>query len=174
MHVWEDYLYFEVIDPVTLKNVPDGEVGELVITTLRKEGAPLIRYRTHDLTRIIPGQCRCGNRFNRIDIITGRTDDMIKVKGVNMFPAQFEEVLASVPGASSEYQIRIEHVDGKDQLTLLFESGEAPENYARIEADMVKRFKDVVGPLIIAKAVGLQELPRSEKKTARVVDMRYR
>ena len=174
MHVWEDYLYFEVIDPVTLKNVPDGEVGELVITTLRKEGAPLIRYRTHDLTRIIPGQCRCGNRFNRIDIITGRTDDMIKVKGVNMFPAQFEEVLASVPGASSEYQIRIEHVDGKDQLTLLFESGEAPENYARIEADVVKRFKDVVGPLIIAKAVGLQELPRSEKKTARVVDMRYR
>ena len=174
MHVWEDYLYFEVIDPVTLKNVPDGEVGELVITTLRKEGAPLIRYRTHDLTRIIPGQCRCGNRFNRIDIITGRTDDMIKVKGVNMFPAQFEEVLASVPGASSEYQIRIEHVDGKDQLTLLFESGEKPENYARIEADVVKRFKDVVGPLIIAKAVGLQELPRSEKKTARVVDMRYR
>ena len=132
MHVWEDYLYFEVIDPVTLKNVPDGEVGELVITTLRKEGAPLIRYRTHDLTRIIPGQCACGNRFSRIDIITGRTDDMIKVKGVNMFPAQFEEVLAAVPGASSEYQIRIEHVDGKDQLTLLFESGEAPENYARI------------------------------------------
>ena len=174
MHVWEDYLYFEVIDPVTLKNVPDGEVGELVITTLRKEGAPLIRYRTHDLTRIIPGQCACGNRFNRIDIITGRTDDMIKVKGVNMFPAQFEEVLAAVPGASSEYQIRIEHVDGKDQLTLLFESGEPAEEYPRIEADVVKKFKQVVGPQIIAKAVGLQELPRSEKKTARVVDMRYR
>lgn len=174
MHIWEDYLYIEVIDPVTLKNVPDGEVGELVITTLRKEGAPLIRYRTHDLTRIIPGECPCGNRFNRIDIITGRTDDMIKVKGVNMFPAQFEEVLAAVPGASSEYQIRIDHVDGKDRLTLLFESGEPAEGYHDIEEQVVSKFREVVGPTIIAKAVPMQELPRSEKKTARVVDMRFR
>ena len=174
MHIWEDYLYIEVIDPVTLKNVPDGEVGELVITTLRKEGAPLIRYRTHDLTRIIPGECPCGNRFHRIDVITGRTDDMIKVKGVNMFPAQFEEVLAAIKGASSEYQIRIEHVDGKDQLTLFFESPEAKENYPEVEAQVVAKFKQVVGPTIIAKAVPLQDLPRSEKKTARVVDMRYR
>ncbi|MCQ2079589.1 MAG: phenylacetate--CoA ligase [archaeon] len=174
MHVWEDFLYFEVIDPVTLRPVPDGEVGELVITTLRKEGAPLIRYRTHDLTRIIPGQCACGNRFSRIDVITGRTDDMIKVKGVNMFPAQFEEVLAAVPGASSEYQIRIEHVDGKDSLTLLFESAEPAERYPEIEAQVAARFKQVVGPAIIARAVPLQELPRSEKNTARVVDMRFR
>lgn len=174
MHVWEDYLYFEVIDPATLKPVPDGQVGELVITTLRKEGAPLIRYRTHDLTRIIPGRCACGNRFSRIDIITGRTDDMLKVKGVNMFPAQFDEVLAAVSGASSEYQIRIEHVDGKDSLTLLFESAEPAEKYPEIEAHVVAKFKQVVGPTIIAKAVPLQELPRSEKKTARVIDMRFR
>ncbi len=174
MHIWEDYLYIEIIDPVTLKNVPDGEVGELVITTLRKEGAPLIRYRTHDLTRIIPSDCPCGNRFHRIDIITGRTDDMIKVKGVNMFPAQFEEVLASIRGASSEYQIRIEHVGGKDQLTLFFESTEEEKLYPELEASVVAKFKQVVGPTIIAKAVPLQELPRSEKKTARVVDMRYR
>lgn len=174
MHIWEDFLYLEVIDPVTLKNVPDGEVGELVITTLRKEGAPLIRYRTHDLTRIIPGDCPCGNRFHRIDIITGRTDDMIKVKGVNMFPAQFEEVLSAISGASSEYQIRIEHVDGKDQLTLFFESPVDISKYPEVESQVVSKFKQVVGPTIIAKAVPLQELPRSEKKTARVVDMRYR
>ncbi|MDY0224684.1 MAG: phenylacetate--CoA ligase, partial [Candidatus Methanomethylophilaceae archaeon] len=105
IHMWDDYLYFEIIDPKTGKVLPDGEVGELVITTLRKEGAPLIRYRTHDLTKIITGDCPCGSRFPRIDIITGRTDDMIKVKGVNMFPAQFEELLAKFPEASSEYQV---------------------------------------------------------------------
>lgn len=99
---------------------------------------------------------------------------MIKVKGVNMFPAQFEEVLAAVPGASSEYQIRIDHVDGKDRLTLLFESGEPAEGYHDIEEQVVSKFREVVGPTIIAKAVPMQELPRSEKKTARVVDMRFR
>lgn len=173
MHVWEDYLYFEIIDPVTLKVLPDGEVGELVITTFRKEGAPLIRYRTHDLTRFIPGRCPCGSRFNRIDIITGRTDDMMKVKGVNMFPAQFEEVLANTDGASSEYQIKIEHVDGKDQLTLFFETEKPESEYAAMEHDIVTAFKQKVNCTIIAKAVPMQTLPRSMKKTARVVDLRF-
>ena len=173
MHVWEDYLYFEVIDPVTLKNVPDGQVGELVITTLRKEGAPLIRYRTHDLTRIIPGQCPCGNRFHRIDTITGRTDDMLKVKGVNMFPAQFEEVLSKVPDASSEYQITIDHTDGRDVLTLVFETEVPEENYRAVENQVLKTFKAMVGPTIEVKAVPMGALPRSMKKTARVVDNRY-
>ena len=173
MHVWEDYLYFEVIDPVTLKNVPDGQVGELVITTLRKEGAPLIRYRTHDLTRIIPGQCPCGNRFHRIDTITGRTDDMLKVKGVNMFPAQFEEVLSKVPDASSEYQITIDHTDGRDVLTLIFETEVTEDKYRMLENQVLKTFKAMVGPTIEVKAVPMGTLPRSMKKTARVVDNRY-
>ena len=173
MHVWEDYLYFEVIDPVTLKNVPDGQVGELVITTLRKEGAPLIRYRTHDLTRIIPGQCPCGNRFHRIDTITGRTDDMLKVKGVNMFPAQFEEVLSKVPDASSEYQITIDHTDGRDVLTLVFETEVPEDQYRAVENQVLKTFRAMVGPTIEVKAVPMGALPRSMKKTARVVDNRY-
>ena len=173
MHVWEDYLYFEVIDPVTLRNVPDGQVGELVITTLRKEGAPLIRYRTHDLTRIIPGQCPCGNRFHRIDTITGRTDDMLKVKGVNMFPAQFEEVLSKVPDASSEYQITIDHTDGRDVLTLIFETEVPEDKYRAVENQVLKTFRAMVGPTIEVKAVPMGALPRSMKKTARVVDNRY-
>ena len=86
MHIWDDYLYIEVVDPVTGVPVPDGTVGELVITTLKKQGAPLIRYRTHDLTRIIPGDCACGSRYPRIGTIIGRTDDMVKVQGRQHFP----------------------------------------------------------------------------------------
>ena len=122
MHIWADYVYCEIVDPKTGEVLPDGEVGELVITTLRKQGAPLIRYRTHDLTRIIPGKCACGLDHPRIDTLVGRTDDMIKVKGCNMFPAQIEEVLKFVNGASSEYQVMIEAVNGRDVLELLFES----------------------------------------------------
>ena len=110
MHLWSDYVYAEVVNPKTGEPVPDGEVGELVLTTLRKEGAPLIRYRTHDLTRIIPGDCACGMKHPRIDTLVGRTDDMFKVKGVNMFPAQVEEVIAATSGTSSEYQVMIEHI----------------------------------------------------------------
>jgi phenylacetate-CoA ligase len=108
MHYWDDFLYFEIIDQHTGQQVPEGEIGELVITTLRKEGAPLIRYRTHDLTRFIPGPCACGSPYPRIDDILGRTDDMVKVKGVIIFPALFDEVLRQVDGASSEYQVMIE------------------------------------------------------------------
>lgn len=173
IHMWDDYLYFEVIDPVTGKVLPDGTVGELVITTLRKEGAPLIRYRTHDLTRIIPGECPCGSRFPRIDIITGRTDDMIKVKGVNLFPAQFEELLAGFPDASSEYQVMIDHLDGKDILTLFFESGASDEKVAEMEIKMTQQFKDRYGLTINPKGVHICDLPRSEKKTHRIFDNRY-
>lgn len=173
IHMWDDYVYFEVIDPKTLKTVPDGTVGELVITTLCKEGAPLIRYRTHDLTRIIPGECPCGSRYPRIDIITGRTDDMVKVKGVNMFPAQFEEVLAAVPEASCEYQVMIDHLNGKDILTLFFETASPKDSWKEIEGKVLSRFRAVVGPTINPKAVKVGDLPRSEKKAHRIFDNRY-
>ncbi len=173
IHMWDDYLYFEIIDPKTGKTVPDGTVGELVITTLRKEGAPLIRYRTHDLTRIIPGECPCGSRFPRIDIIVGRTDDMVKVKGCNMFPAQFDEVLATIEGASSEYQVMIDHLMGKDEITVYFETTVPEENRKPLEEELVSKLKSKVGVTVIPKAVSVGYLPRSEKKTNRFFDNRY-
>jgi Coenzyme F390 synthetase len=172
IHMWDDYLYFEIIDPKTGKTVPDGQVGELVITTLLKEGAPLIRYRTHDLTRIVTGECPCGSRFPRIDIITGRTDDMVKVKGVNIFPAQFDEVLSKIPNAGSEYQIMIDHLDGKDIVTVFFET-EVTEGRPNIEKEVSKTLKEVIGITVTPKAVNVGDLPRSEKKTNRIFDNRY-
>jgi phenylacetate-CoA ligase len=107
MHYFDDFLYFEIIDSQTGELLPDGEWGELVITTLKKEGAPLVRYRTHDLTRIIPGKCACGRSYPMIDRIMARTDDMIKVKGVNIYPGQVDNTQA-YDGVSSEYQIIID------------------------------------------------------------------
>ncbi|WII07509.1 phenylacetate--CoA ligase [Methanomassiliicoccales archaeon LGM-RCC1] len=173
IHMWDDYIYFEIIDPKTGKNLPDGEVGELVITTLKKEGAPLIRYRTHDLTRIIPGDCPCGSRFPRIDIIIGRTDDMIKVKGVNMFPAQFEEVLATMKDATSEYQIMIDHLEGRDMITVYFETKATGEEREAAEKELVEKVKAKINVTVVPKAVDIGYLPRSEKKTNRIFDNRY-
>lgn len=173
MHIWSDYVYVEVVDPKTGAPVPDGEIGELVLTTLRKEGAPLIRYRTHDLTRIIPGDCACGLKHPRIDTLVGRTDDMFKVKGVNMFPAQVEEVIAATSGTSSEYQVMIEHIMGRDVLTVLFETALTGEDRERCEAELELIFKAKIGCTPDAKGVPLGELPRSEKKTQRIFDSRY-
>lgn len=173
MHIWDDYVYIEVVDPATGKPLPDGEIGELVLTTLQKEGAPLIRYRTHDLTRIIPGDCACGMHHPRIDTLVGRTDDMFKVKGVNMFPAQVEEVIAVTSGASSEYQVMIEHIMGRDVLTVLFETELTGEDKARCEEELAMIFKGKIGCTPDAKGVPLGELPRSEKKTQRIFDSRY-
>ena len=175
MHIWEDYVYAEIVDPKTGEVLPDGEVGELVLTTLRKQGAPLIRYRTHDLTRIIPGDCTCefGCHHPRIDILTGRTDDMIKVKGCNMFPAQIEEVLQFTDGASSEYQVMIEAVNGRDVLTVLFETALEGEAREHCEQQLAAIFKAKIGCTPEAKGVPLGELPRSEKKTKRIFDSRY-
>ncbi len=175
MHIWEDYVYAEIVDPKTGAVLPDGEVGELVLTTLRKQGAPLIRYRTHDLTRIIPGDCACsfGCHHPRIDILTGRTDDMIKVKGCNMFPAQIEEVLQFTDGASSEYQVMIEAVNGRDVLTVLFETALEGEAREACEQQLAAIFKAKIGCTPEAKGVPMGELPRSEKKTKRIFDSRY-
>ena len=173
MHVWDDYCYFEIVDPKTGKVLPDGEVGELVITTLRKEGAPLVRYRTHDLSRIIPGECECGSPFPRIDTLIGRTDDMVKVKGVNIFPAQIEEIIKFTDGASSEYQVMIDHLEGKDIMTVFFETDAGIEECQQIERNMESIFKGKLGMTPNAKAVAIGELPRSEKKTQRIFDNRY-
>ena len=153
MHYWDDYLYFEVIDPHTGKNVPDGESGELVVTTLRKQGAPLIRYRTHDLTRLLKGDCPCGRSYPRIDTLIGRTDDMIKVKGVNIFPGQIDEVLKDVEGASSEYQVMIDHLNGRDIMTLFFETDSMADAKA-IELNLQNHFKAKVGITIVRSCRG--------------------
>ncbi len=173
MHIWADYVYIEIVDPQTGKPVPDGVEGEIVLTTLQKEGAPLVRFRTHDLSRIVPGPCECGSPHPRIDIITGRTDDMVKVKGVNLFPAQIEEVLAFTDGASSEYQVMIDHLNGKDIMTVFFETAETGENRERVEEQMKLIFKGKLGMTPVTKGVALGELPRSEKKTKRIFDNRY-
>ena len=155
MHYWDDYVY-----------------GEIVITTLHKEGAPLIRYRTHDLSRIIPGECPCGSKYPRIDVILGRTDDMVKVKGVNIFPSQIEEMLKGINGASSEYQVMIDHLNGKDILTLFVEIKDDANAY-EMEHEIGAAFKAKIGIAAIIKPVAIGDLPRSEKKSTRIYDNRY-
>lgn len=172
MHYWDDYLYLEIIDPATGKNVPDGEVGEIVITTLVKEGAPLIRYRTHDLSRIIPGECECKSKFPRIDTIIGRSDDMMKIKGVNVFPAQIEEILKTFTEVSSEYQVRISHLDGKDTMRIYVETNGSVD-FADLSRRIAERIKSKIGFTPLVKPVEIGVLPRSEKKTKRIIDERY-
>jgi len=173
MHYWDDYLYIEIIDPKTGKPVEDGEEGEIVITTLVKEGAPLIRFRTHDISRIIPGTCKCGRSYPRLDIIQGRSDDMFKVHGVNMFPSQFEEILGQIDGVSSEYKIDIAHDDEKNRdIIMITVEAEGRVNFDET-ATMLKglvKSKMMVTPKVVIVPVGT--LPRSEKKTQRVFDHR--
>ena len=173
MHCWDDYLYIEIIDPVTGENVEDGEEGEIVITTLVKEGAPLLRFRTHDLSRIIPGECPCGSHYPRLDVIKGRSDDMFKVHGVNMFPSQVEELLGTVDGVSSEYKIDIAHDDEKNRdIILLTVEAEGRVNFEKTGEIIRSTFKSKmsVTPKVVVVSVGT--LPRSEKKTKRVFDHR--
>jgi len=174
MHMWTDYMHIEIIDPKTGKLVKDGETGELVITTLCKEGAPLIRYRTHDLTKIIPGKCECGADYPRIATLIGRSDDMVKVRGAIIYPSRVDELLSEIDGVSSEYQIMIDHLNGKDILTLFFETKiEIGEASHHLEKTVEHEFKHKIGIAPKAKAVGMGELPRSEKKSTRVFDNRY-
>ncbi len=172
MHYWDDYIYIEILDPETLKPVPDGEWGEICITTLVKEGAPLIRFRTHDLSRIIPGECPCGSKFPRLDVIQGRTDDMMKIKGVNVFPRQIEEVLGMFPELSSEYQIRISHVAGRDTMRIYVET-DGTHDFLKTAERIANEVKSKVGFTPLVKVVEIGLLPRSEKKSKRVIDERY-
>ena len=173
MHVWSDYVFLEIIDPETGENLPDGEWGEIVLTTLVKEGAPLIRFRTHDLSRIVPGDCECGhNEHPRIDTITGRSDDMMKIHGVNVFPAQIEEILATFPEVSSEYQIRLSHLDGRDTMRIYVETNGSVD-WEDLRTRVARRVRHRIGFTPLVKIVELGVLPRSEKKTKRVFDERY-
>ncbi len=172
MHIWDDYVYMEIIDPVSGEPVPDGEFGEIVLTTLVKEGAPLIRYRTHDISRILPGECPCGSTYPRLDVIQGRSDDMVKFKGVNFFPKQIEEILAMYPDVSSEYQIRISHLDRRDTLRLYVETN-GTVNFRDLSERLAQEVKSRIGFTPLVKVVEIGVLPRSEKKTKRVIDERY-
>lgn len=168
LHYWNDLLYFEIIDPKTGEVLPDGECGELVITTLVKEGAPLIRYRTRDLTHLITEPCACGCKYPRHGRIIGRTDDMTKVKGVNIYPGQIDDLLRGIPGVSSEYQIVVDHINGKDQMLLRVEC-----EHEGLRDNIIRFFKIRIGIMIDVETLSIGELPRSEKKTKRIIDKRY-
>ena len=173
IHYWDDFIYIEIIDPKTGKVLPDGEEGEIVITTLVKEGAPLIRFRTHDMSRIIPEKCLCGRCYPRIDIIKGRSDDMFKVHGVNMFPSQVEEILQNIDGASSEYNITIAHDDDKNKdVMIVTVEVEGRVDFESTAKHIQNDFKSKIGVTPKITPVPVGTLPRSEKKTKRVIDYR--
>lgn len=173
MHYWDDYVYIEIVDPKTLQPVPDGEEGEIVITTLVKEGAPLLRFRTHDISRIIPGECACGNKYPRLDIIKGRSDDMFKVHGVNMFPSQVEEILGMVDGVSSEYNINIAHDEAHNRdIIMVTVEAEGRVDFEQTGQTIKNLFKSKMSVTPKINVVPVGTLPRTEKKAKRVIDHR--
>lgn len=175
IHYWDDYIYIEIIDPKTGEPVPDGEEGEIVITTLVKEGAPLLRFRTHDISRIIPEPCSCKSSYPRIDIIKGRSDDMFKVRGVNMFPSQVEDLLKDVDGVSSEYTITIAYDEEQNRdIMIVTAEAEGRVNFEKTAAVIRGLFKSRIGITPKVTIVPVGTLPRSEKKTKRVTDYRER
>jgi len=175
IHYWADYYILEIIDPETLRPVPLGTVGEMVVTTLRKEATPLIRYRTRDLTRLIPGRCSCGNILPRHDQILGRSDDMFIIRGVNIYPGQIDHLLSQVLQVGSEFQVHLERgEDGKDYMMVKVERAEKGNREedqalaARLE-HLISRQLLVSGQVEI---VDFQSLPRTERKARRVFDKR--
>ncbi len=174
IHYWADYYILEILNPETLEPVADGEVGEMVITTLRKEAAPLIRYRTRDLTAMKKGMCSCGSLLPRHDRILGRSDDMFIVKAVNVYPGQIDSALGLVNGIGCEYQVVVDRVDGKDVMRLRVECAQGEDSSlmsdkARVVKDTIRR-KILVTPDV--EIVPYGTLPRSERKTKRVIDNR--
>ena len=175
IHYWSDYYILEILDPDSLEPVADGEIGEMVYTTLKKEGAPMIRYRSRDLTRLIPGDCPCGSPFPRHDKIMGRSDDMFIVRGVNIYPSHIDEILSRQKGVGSEFQIHLDHLeDGKDYMTIKVEREEEGDrmNDAALAAGIeraVRKENLVSGKVEI---VDYQTLPRTERKSRRVFDHR--
>jgi len=177
MHVWEDNFIVEIINPDTLEPVPDGEEGELVLTTLLRDGMPILRYRTKDLTRIIPGPCECGRTHVRIERIKGRTDDMLILKGVNIFPIQIEKKLMDVPGVGTNFLIILERKGFNDHMIVRVEvrkeffSGDLKQ----LEALRRRIVEELKSDILITPKVELVEpgsLPKSEGKAVRVIDNR--
>ena len=175
IHYWADYYIVEFLDPETLEPVPEGEIGEMVVTTLRKEAAPLVRYRTRDLTRAIAGNCPCGSILPRHDRFLGRSDDMFIVRAVNVYPGQVDHVLSCIEGVGSEYQIHLERKpDGKDYMTVKVERGLgcSPGDDARLKKAVEQGIKKQVMVSCDCEICSPGELPRSERKTKRVFDKR--
>ena len=175
IHYWADFYLLEILDPITLKPVGPGEIGEMVFTTLCKEGSPLMRYRSRDLTRTVPDECPCGCRLPRHDKILGRSDDMFIVRGVNVYPGQIDEVLSGIKGAGSEYQVHLEHrADGKDYMTLKVEREENIHSSGdnALSEIVSKKLKNRLMVSGVVEIMPYGSLPRSEKKTKRVFDAR--
>lgn len=176
MHLWEDNYIVEIVDPDTLEPVPDGEYGEMVLTTLDRTMMPILRYRTRDLTRIIPGKCACGRTHRRIDRIKGRTDDMFIIKGVNVFPMQVEKILAQFPVLGSNYLITLDTVDDNDIMTVEVELDDMrtdvyPE-LQKITRNIQQALKDEILLTPKIKLVNKGSIPTSEGKAVRVKDLR--
>ena len=177
LHVWEDAYIVEIVNPHTLQPVPDGEVGELVMTTLDRQAMPIIRYRTRDLTRFLPGDCPCGRTHRRLDRITGRTDDMFILKGCNIFPMQIEGVLMKLPEVGDDYRITLDTFDDQDEMII---EVEIKKEWFRGDLAMIDRLQRQITHLIrdevlvrpLVKLVEPGSLPKAEGKAIRVFDKR--
>ena len=176
MHIWEDSYLVEIVDPDTLEPVPDGEIGELVLTTLDREAMPLIRYRTRDLTRFLVEECPCGRTHRRLDRMKGRSDDMFIVKGVNIFPMQIEKILMQFPELGTNYLITIEPIDNNDVIfvdvelnSLMSDDYSSLQNLSR---EITHRIKDEILVTPKVRLVSKGSLPQSEGKAVRVKDLR--
>jgi phenylacetate-CoA ligase len=175
IHYWADYYILELLNPETLQPVPPGETGEMVVTTLRKEAAPLIRYRTRDLTKLIPKRCSCGSILPMHDRLLGRSDDMFIIRAVNIYPGQIDHILSNTKGVGSEYQIHLNRKeDGKDYMMIKaerLEGGDSAGDLALASAieEEIKKQILVSGKVEI---VDYGTLPRSERKSKRVFDNR--
>jgi phenylacetate-CoA ligase len=178
LHIWEDYVIAEIVHPETLQPVPEGEIGELALTTLLREATPLIRYRTRDLTRFLPGACPCGRTHRRIDRLQGRSDDMIILKGVNIFPIQIEKILMAFNELGENYLITIETVGNSDEMLIEVELHELyTDNYGVLQEltrEIVRRLKDELLITPHLKLVAKGSLPVQEGKAVRVKDLRKR
>lgn len=177
LHINEDYFYPEIIDTETLEPVAEGEYGELVFTTLLKQGIPLIRYRTRDITRIIPGTCKCGRTLRRIERITGRSDDMLIIRGVNVYPSQIEDILLQVEGVAPHYQLILTREGVLDSVEVQVElATDAIFDEVRAVQAITRRIKSEIsstlGISVAVKLIPAKSLTRSEGKIARVIDLR--
>ncbi len=176
LHIWEDYYIVEIIDPNTLQPVHEGEVGEVVLTTINREAMPLLRYRTRDLTRILPGECPCGRHHIRLDRMKGRSDDMIILKGVNIFPIQIETVLMQFKELTSNYLITLETRDTNDEMIVEVELDKLfTDDYTRLQVlarEITRLLKDEILVTPLVKLVPKGTLPQSDGKAVRVKDLR--